>query len=261
MLVDVAAYVGAYPYRHLGHATPEWILTQMDRLGIDLAWVGDAGAFLRRDPASANAALAELVANQDRLVPIPTVALAQPHWERDLDAAVANGAPAVRMYPQYEGLASTSPEIVAGTAAAAARRLPLMIAVRFEDARQRHCLDTAAEPDGALLRAMARSDPDARIIVSHASRELIEEVHFGLTPDEAQRIVWDVAWIWGPPEDHLAMLWDTVGADRFVFGTGMPLRVPDATTARLDLLPQGGASARAKLAANLMSWMERSASR
>ena len=255
MLVDVAAFVGAYPYRHLRHATPEWLIAQMDRLGIDRAWVGDAGAFLLRDPAEANATLYERVAALERLAPVPTVALAQAGWERDMDAAVARGAPAVRVYPQYEGLTAMSPEVAAGVAAAATRRLPLIVTVRFEDPRQRHRLDTVGEPDGALLRAMARADAHARILVSHAPRELVEEVHFGLTPDEARRVVWDVAWVWGPPEDHLALLWETVGEERFVLGTGMPLRVPDATLAKLELLAPGWAAVRARLSANLQRWL------
>jgi predicted TIM-barrel fold metal-dependent hydrolase len=121
-------------------------------------------------------------------------------------------------------------------AACGAAGLPLMMAVRFEDARQRHPLDTAPELPAAAVRALVRSDPDVRILVTHADRAFIEEVHFGSTPDEARRVRWDISWIWGPPEDHLATLIATVGVDRFVFGTGQPLRLPEASVAKLDLL-------------------------
>ena len=57
-------------------------------------------------------------------------------------------------------------------------------------------------------------------------RPFVEEVHFGSTPDEAGRIWWDICWIWGPPEDHLQALLGTIGAARFVVGTGQPLRIP-----------------------------------
>ena len=43
-------------------------------------------------------------------------------------------------------------------------------------------------------------------------------------------------WIWGPPEDQLQLLLGTIGADRFVFGTGQPLRLPEASIAKMDLL-------------------------
>jgi predicted TIM-barrel fold metal-dependent hydrolase len=75
-----------------------------------------------------------------------------------------------------------------------------------------------------------------RLLVTHADRGFIEEVHFGSTPEEARRIWWDISWIWGPPEDHLAMLLQTVGVARFVFGTGQPLRLPETSVAKLDLL-------------------------
>ena len=52
---------------------------------------------------------------------------------------------------------------------------------------------------------------------------------------EAGRIRWDVSWIWGPPEDHLAQLFRTVGRERFVLGTHFPLRLPEAALTKLEL--------------------------
>ena len=86
------------------------------------------------------------------------------------------------------------------------------------------------------MRALIRSDPEVRLLVTHADRAFVEEVHFGSTPEEARRIWWDICWIWGPPEDHLATLLDTIGVERFVFGTGQPLRLPETSVAKLDLL-------------------------
>jgi hypothetical protein len=66
---------------------------------------------------------------------------------------------------------------------------------------------------------------------------MLEETHWGLTPAEQQRVYWDFAWIWGPPEDHFAHLLRTVGAERFVYGTHWPLRLTQNARANLDLLP------------------------
>jgi predicted TIM-barrel fold metal-dependent hydrolase len=112
----------------------------------------------------------------------------------------------------------------------------LMLAVRLEDGRQRHPNDHAAELPAAAVRALVRSDEGVRLVVTHADRPFIEEVHFGATPDEARRIWWDISWIWGPPEDHLETLLRTIGAARFLFGTGQPLRIPENAVAKLDLL-------------------------
>jgi hypothetical protein len=78
-----------------------------------------------------------------------------------------------------------------------------------------------------------------RLLVTHADRSFIEEVHFGSTPEEAARIWWDISWVWGPPEDHLQTLLSTIGVGRFVFGTGQPLRLPENSVAKLDLLDLG----------------------
>jgi len=109
--------------------------------------------------------------------------------------------------------------------------------VRFEDLRQRHPLDAAGDLSAATVRSLARAGETVRLVVTAAGREMIEEVHWGLTPAEQRRVFWDISWIWGPPEDHLAKLFRTVGAERFVFGSQWPLRLTQAPRANLDLLP------------------------
>jgi hypothetical protein len=94
----------------------------------------------------------------------------------------------------------------------------------------------ATELPAAAVRALIRSDRDVRLLITHADRGFVEEVHFGSTPEEAARLWWDVSWIWGPPEDHLETLLGTIGLDRFVFGTGQPLRIPEASVGKIDLL-------------------------
>jgi hypothetical protein len=121
--------------------------------------------------------------------------------------------------------------------AAGEARLPLVLTVRFEDLRQRHSLDVAGDLQAATIRHLARAGQSVRLIVTAAGREMIEEVHWGLTPEEQGRVFWDISWIWGPPEDHLAKLFRTIGAQRFVYGTHWPMRLTQTPRANLDLLP------------------------
>lgn len=141
-------------------------------------------------------------------------------------------------------------------AAAAAAGLPLVLTVQFEDVRQRHPLDTASDLPPAAVRKLVRSDPDVRILVTHADRSFIEEVHFGLTPEEAVRVLWDISWIWGPPENHLSLLFETVGVERFALGTGMPLRIPDLPFAKLDLLGLSAVGTEAVTGGNVERWRQ-----
>lgn len=255
MTIDVSAFVGSYPFRHLEHTDAVSLVRTMDRLHVASAWVGHLGAFLYNDPAPANEELRRWLApHSDRLVAIPTVHPALPHWEDDLDRAVADGAPAVRAYPNWQGIDPAGAAMSALVAGAASRRMAVILTVRFEDIRQRHPLDTAGDLPAAAVRALARLHPDARLLVTHADRAFIEEVHFGLTPDEARRVLWEIGWIWGPPENHLALLLRTVGASRFTFGSGVPLRIPEATPAKLDLLDPDSATRLALEHTNLEAW-------
>jgi predicted TIM-barrel fold metal-dependent hydrolase len=157
-------------------------------------------------------------------------------WEGVLRAAAEVGAPAVRCDPTYCGIGTAGPSMRALAGACARAGIALMLAVRLEDGRQRHPNDHAAELPAAAVRALVRSDAGVRLVVTHADRPFIEEVHFGATPEEARRIWWDISWVWGPPEDHLEILLRTIGPARFLFGTGQPLRIPENAVAKLDLV-------------------------
>jgi uncharacterized protein len=236
MRVDVNALLGAYPFRKVPGTSPDALLQAMDRVAIDEAWVTHLPSLFWRAPAAGNAWLYETVARQPRLRPVPAVHPGLSGWEVGLGEAADRGAPVVRCDPAYYGLDPVGPEMRVLVAACAAARLPLMMAVRLEDARQRHPNDRVPELPAAALRALIRSDDEARLVITHADRALIEEVHFGSTPEEAARIWWDISWVWGPPEDHLGTLVGTIGVERFVFGTGQPLRIPETSVAKLDLL-------------------------
>src|SRR5581483_11539957 len=182
MRLDVNAFLGAYPWRHVPGTSPDALVRAMNRAGIDVAWASYLPAVFWRRPMEGNAWLYAAVEREPRLRPVPAVHPGLPGWEASLAEAADHGAPA------------------------------------------------------AAIRTLVRSDGDLRLIVTHGDRALIEEVHFGATPDEAARMWWDISWLWGPPEDHLATLVETVGAARLVFGTGQPLRLPEAAVAKLDLL-------------------------
>lgn len=254
-ITDVAAFLGQYPFRAAVDGSPEWLLLQMDRLGIERAWVGSLPSMLHQDPAPANRALVDRTRpHADRLLPVPTINPDQAVWQDDLNMALEIGAPAVRLFPGHQGLDPMGGEVRVAVVAAAAAGLPVVLTVRFEDARQRHPLDVVPELSGAALRAMARLDPQVRLVVSHADRSLIEEVHFGLTPTEARRVLWDLAWVWGPPLDDVGHVLRTIGVERFVLGTGMPLRIGDTVFARLELAQVSPLERQQILAGNLESW-------
>ena len=234
--VDHNALVGPYPFRRLPDPTPERLVADLERLGIAQAWVGHVPSIFYRDVAAGNDELLRwLEPHRARLVPVPAVNPAYPGWERELARARAEGCPAVRTYPAHYGFGAAGAEMRALAARCADLDLQLILTVRLEDGRQRHRLDVAADLIGADVRAALRAHAGLRLLVTNADRGLIEEAHFGSTPEEAARLCWDIAWLWGPPDDQLAALFRTVGRDRFVFGTHFPFRLPEAALAKLAL--------------------------
>ena len=235
-MIDVNTFLGGFPFRRVPGTSAEALLVAMDRTGITEAWVSHLPAIFWRDPTEGNAWLYEATGRHERLRPVPCIEPGLANWERELAVAAGQAVPAVRVDPTVHGLDPVGLPLKRLGAACGEAGVPLLLAVRFEDGRQRHPNDHAAELPAASVRALVRFDPRIRVVVTHADRAFIEEVHWSLTPGESSRIWWDISWVWGPPEDHLALLLETIGAARFVFGSGMPLRLPETPIARLDLL-------------------------
>jgi predicted TIM-barrel fold metal-dependent hydrolase len=240
MRIDVNSFVGAYPFRRVPGSSPDALLRAMDRVAIDQAWVTHLPSIFWRDPMEGNPWLYETAERNDRLRAVPAVHPGFTGWQQAVTEARAADAPAVRCDPTYYGIDSVGSEMRALAEVCGAEGVPLMLSVRLEDGRQRHPNDRAGELLPSAVRTLIRSHPALRLVVTHAERGFVEEVHFGSTPEESARIWWDICWVWGPPEDHLETLLRTVGVERFVFGTGQPLRLPETSVAKLDLLDLPG---------------------
>lgn len=238
--VDVNCWIGGYPFRHVPHPEPEILLKVLTREGMQSAWVGYLPGAFHRDPAPANRALyAALAPHQPTLKPSPIVRPDWPGWREELAKAVEMGAPAVRAYPMQWGYGPGSQALAELATACGEAGVALLLTVRFEDLRQRHYMDTVGDLSAAAVRAIARL-PESRchLVVLGAGRELIEEIHWGLTPDEQSRVWYDFGWVWGPPDDHFEQLVCTMGGERFVVGTAWPLRLTQQSRALVDLLSE-----------------------
>ena len=236
-MIDVNACIGPYPFRHLPHPDPGVLVTVLEREGLSGAWVGHLPSAFYRDPTAGNDMLFAALAPHPNLRPVPCIRPDWPGWERALAAVADRGAPAVRAYPPQWGLGPDDPAMRALCTACGDAGLALVLTSRFEDIRQRHWMDQAGDLSAAAVRAVARGNGRTRIVVCSAGRSTIEEVHWGLTPAERDLVYWDISWVWGPPEDELALLLRTMGAGRFVYGTAWPLRLAQTARASLALLP------------------------
>jgi hypothetical protein len=253
VLVDVNAFIGGYPFRHVPHPDPAVLVSVLEREQVDRAWVGHLPSAFYRDPTLGNESLyAAIEPHAERLVAIPAVRPDWPRWEATLMDAARRGAPAVRAYPPQWSMGPHDASMLALAAACGDAAIVLLLTTRFEDLRQRHWMDVAGDLSGAAIRALARTSPRTHLLVTAAGRSLIEEVHWGLTPEERVRVWWDISWIWGPPEDDFAHLLRTIGPDRFVYGSGWPLRLVQTPRANLELLPPDLAGVRLASAGDIV---------
>ena len=241
MRIDVNAFVGSYPFRRVPGTAPDALLAAMDRTGLDQAWVTHLPGVFWRDPTEGNAWLVDCARRHARLRPSlrcirGSRAGANAALRRGCRRARGPGGPdLLRHRSRRDGHAPAGRRLRGGGHAAGARGA-LRGRPPATPARSRPELPAAA------VRALVRSDARVRLLITHADRPFIEEVHFGSTPSEASRLWWDICWIWGPPEDHLQALLGTIGAERFVLGTGQPLRLPENAGAKLDLLELSAAN-------------------
>ena len=233
--IDVNVFLGAYPFRKVPGTTPEAVLAAMDRVGISQAWITHLPSLFWKDPAEGNDWLYEVCRSQSRFIPVPALHPELANWRTVLDKARLHPGAAIRCDPHFLAIDPVGKPMLDVVTAAGDAGIPLMMAVRLEDSRQRHPNDVAGDLTASAVRSLVRHHQRVRLVVTNADRGFIEEVHFGSTPEEASRIWWDISWIWGPPEDHLKTLVGTIGAERFLFGTGMPLRLPENAPAKLDL--------------------------
>ena len=237
-MIDVNTLIGPYPFRLVPHPDPDVLVRVLDREQLDVAWVGHLPSAFYRDPSAGNETLYRALAPfAERLRPVPAVRPDWPNWDRSVREAADAGAPAIRAYPRQWGMGPHDAGMRELAVASGEQGMALVLTVRFEDLRQRHSMDVAGDLSAAAVRALARAGDSVRLVITAAGREMIEEVHWGLTPEERTRVFWDISWIWGPPEDQLAKLFRTIGAERFVFGTQWPMRLMQTPRANLDLLP------------------------
>jgi hypothetical protein len=235
--VDVNTFVGPYPFRHVPHPDTGALLGVMDREGISHSLVGYLPAPWHRSVVDANDELFHAVGSHaGRLSAVPAINAHWPGWESELQRCVERGAPAVRAYPPQWGDASASASAQLAIASGDLE-IPVILTTKFEDARQRHWMDSASDVSAAMVRTMVRASSGAKVILTCAGRSLIEETHWSLTPAERARIWYDISWVWGPPQDDFAHLLRTIGAARFLFGSMWPLRLVQTPFANIELLP------------------------
>lgn len=237
MIIDTNAYLGHWATRRLRYNNPEGLLTLMDRAGITKACVSSASAILYRNSQSGNEELAEMIeAHRDRLIPIAVINPAYAGWQRDLKwCCQVLGAKGLRLYPSYHKYTLHDTCCAELIKAAIEMGLLITIPIRQEDYRQRHWLVNAPDVSLADITTLVAAHPKARFILlegaGYLGSDLVKRAK-NLPPNY---------WIEISRPDavytnEIGHLLKALGADRLVFGSGIPFKYPEPAVLRIEVL-------------------------
>ena len=257
MIIDVNASLGPFAFRRLRHNTSEGLLRLMDSRKIDKAMVASASAITYRNPQAGNEEVHDQVkGHRDRLIPFGVINPTYAGWQDDLRICRDDfGMPGVRLYPNWHNFALSDARCLDLVHTASERGMIVSIPIRVEDPRQRSWLVDI--PDLALdaVAGLVKSCPAARFLILNGSgfpNSPLGKKTGGLPANYFLEISRLTAML----DDELGHLVRDLGAERIVFGTGIPFTYPDPALLKLRVV-SAGEEARQRIAwKNVAQWLD-----
>jgi uncharacterized protein len=242
-LNDANAHLGQWPFRKLPSTGVDALLSRMDALGIGRAAVASSHAVLYRNVHEANRELAAwMEGRRDRLVPVVTLDPLYPGAGDDLAWCTERlGARALRLLPRWHGFDLSDPGALDLARLAAARGMTIVVPGRLEDSRQRHRLAPQTDVSLGEVLAFAAAVPGVRILATELSMVLDDAVLARVRA--VSNLSFEMSRMPGGADRTFARLVEALGADRFLFGTGMPFKVPEPALLKLGTVRDAAAAA------------------
>lgn len=240
MILDVNAYLGHFAFRRLRHNTAGSLLELMDARGIDRSVVSSASAITYRNAQAGNDELAaEVRAHRDRLIPFAVVNPFYAGWRDDLAACHETlGVRGLRLYPRWHNYRLSDTCCHDLIEAATGLGLVVSIPIRVEDPRERSWLVDVPDVPLAEVAALVAAFPKARFLLlnglGYVNSPLGRKDH-GLP---ANYLI-EISRLDSLLGNEIGQLVANLGADRVVFGTGMPFNYPDPALLKLEVLDAG----------------------
>lgn len=208
----------------------------MDRLDIRRAAVSRLEGVWFKDSGVANAELHTMVGHlADRFFPVYTLNPTFPAWQEHLarcvdDYGLAPGRGAIRLHPSYHGYRLDDSRVDGCLDRLARLYLPVVLTIQLEDARMQHPAMRAPDLGLADVVALLSRWPQIRWVIAAAVHSQILAVG---TQVPAEAHVWfDISRVQGPI-DGIPILSERLGSRRLLFGTNLPLHVPESPVLEL----------------------------
>ncbi|MCD6361422.1 MAG: amidohydrolase family protein [Armatimonadetes bacterium] len=237
MLIDMNAYLGHWPFRRLRHNTAPELVALMDEKGIDLACVSSADAIFYKNSQAGNEELAEQIEpHRDRLIPFAVINPTYADWEYDLRVCAEQfGARGLRLYPNYHNY--TLGDRCCHDLVRAATELGLIVSmpIRQIDQRQRHWLIEIPDLNLDDIAKLVEAHPEATFVLLNGLNFVGSRLG---QPDNGLPANYyiGISRLTAVMAAEIRRLMDNLGAERLVFGTGMPFKYADPPLVKLEVL-------------------------
>jgi predicted TIM-barrel fold metal-dependent hydrolase len=255
MIVDVNAYLGHFAFRRLRYNTASSLLALMDSKHIDKAVVSSAGAITYRNAQAGNEELAQEVhGHSDRLIPFAVINPFYAGWQDDLRICHEEfGMTGLRLYPNWHNYKLSSPCCKELVDAATERGMVISIPIRVEDNRQRSWLLNVPDLPLEEVVELVTAYPKARFILLNGigyTRCPLGRKNNGLPSN----YVIGLSRLSATLANELGQIITNLGAERVMFGTGMPFNYPDPALVKLEVLDAGEADKEKIRSQNAIAW-------
>lgn len=236
MIIDTNAYLGPFAFRQLRHNTADGLLRLMDAKGIDKACVSSAASITYRNAQSGNEEIAaEVGAHRDRLIPFAVINPFYAGWQDDLNVCHGEfGMQGLRLYPKWHNYALADSCCLDLIDAATERGMLISLPFRAEDYRQRSWLVDVKDVSAAEVVPLVKARPKAKFL-------LLNGVGYAASPlgDPKSGLpanYWiEISRLSAVMGNEIGKLVGALGAERVVFGTGMPFNAPDPSLVKMEV--------------------------
>jgi hypothetical protein len=256
MMIDVNAYLGHFAFRRLRHNTVATLLTRMDAKTIDKAIVSSASAITYRNVQAGNEEMMEEVCHhRDRLIPFAVINPSYAGWQDDLKTCCDEfGMRGLRLYPKWHSYSLSDPCCRDLISAATERDMVISIPLRVEDNRQRSWLLNVPDIPLAEIVELVKAHPHARFLLLNGlgyTSSALGRKNNGLPANYAI----ELSRLSAVLANELGQLIANLGADRLLFGTGMPFNYPDPALVKLEVLDASETDKGRIRGQNAASWL------
>jgi predicted TIM-barrel fold metal-dependent hydrolase len=225
---DATCFLGQWPYRVGAAADADRLRAYAARLGLRSVWVSHLASLFGFDTRTGNDATLAECAGDPLFRMFATIDPGQPAWRTELQWAASAGFHGIRVAPGFHRRQPA--ELRPVLDACEEHGLPLQFVLRLDDARVRHPLSPAVDPELHLVADLIRDRGELPLLLSGLKLAEWQELRRHLGDRVPRQVRLDLWHVNGPT--HVV---DQFGddPDRWLFGSGFPVQTPEATALQL----------------------------